>query len=195
MKRKTDKAKTGTVALMALAMAAGMASCEKSQSYSELLRDEEHACNWFLAQKRIITEVPSDSVFQTGVDAPFYKLDNDGYLYMQVINPGDKDDKAKTGDKVYFRYERQNIRYMYENGDYSSEGNSSGMDFSNTKFIYGNYTLPSSSQWGQGIQKPLDFLGYNSEVNLVLKSYYGFVADQTMCMPYIINVRYFKPAY
>ena len=55
--------------------------------------------------------------------------------------------------------------------------------------------LPSTTRYGEGIQKPLDFVGYNAEVNLVLSSYYGFVTDQTSCIPYIINIRYFRPEY
>lgn len=183
--------------LTVLIVAAGVASlssCEKSQSYSELLNQEEHACNWFLAQRRVETEIPADSVFKCGKDAPFYKLDEDGSIYMQVINPGD-DKRAQDGDVVYFRYERQNIRYMYEDNDYTKDGNSDGMNYAPTNFVYNNYTLTTSSQWGQGIQRPLEFLGFNSEVNLVLKSKYGFTSDQTACMPFYINVRYFKPAY
>ncbi len=195
MINKRNRFKFISLASLLFAMMLGASSCEKTQSYSELLRNEEHACNWFLAQKRVVTEIPSDSVFETGPDAPFYKLDNDGYIYMQVINPGDPESRAVRGDNVYFRYNRQNIRFMYEDGDYTSEGNSSGMQNANTKFVYDNYELESSAKWGQGIQKPLEFLGYNSEVNLVLKSYYGFLQDQSICMPYIINVRYFKPAY
>ena len=39
------------------------------------------------------------------------------------------------------------------------------------------------------------YLGYNSEVNLVLRSYIGFTNDQAQCLPYAMNVRYFKPEY
>ena len=55
--------------------------------------------------------------------------------------------------------------------------------------------LSSYLEYGTGIQMPLKFLGYGSEVNLVLKSYYGFQEDQTSCIPYLINIRYFKPEY
>lgn len=195
-KRMPSRMSLGALAmLMALAMS-GLVSCSKSQSYSELLRDEEKAVNWFLAQKKVELEIPADSIsFKTGENAPFYKLDEDGYVYMQVISKGDMDDRAESGDLVYFRFSRQNINYLYTGVSDSWSGNSENLASGLSTFVYKNLTLQSSAQYGTGIQMPLKFFGYNSEVNLVLKSYYGFTSDQTTCTPYIINVRYFKPEY
>ena len=191
--------------VFAVMMLAGMvvSSCSKTQSYSELRRDEEHAVNWFLAQKRVELQVPSDSIsFETGENAPFYKLDEDGYVYMQVINKGEVDDngtptdKVKSGDQVYFRFERKNIKYMYENLGDAEGGNSDNLTSeAGTYFFYKNTYMQVSTQWGTGIQMPMKFFGYNCEVNLIIKSYCGFVSDQTNCDPYVLNVRYFKPEY
>lgn len=173
-------------------------SCSKTQSYSELLREEEKAVNAFLAGERVILEVPADSIsFETGPDAPFYKLDEDGYVYMQVINKGDLNDKVEAGDLVYFRFTRENLKAKYFGMDYGDEGNSDNLvsNLGTTSFVYKNTYLQSSTRWGTGIQMPMRFFGYNSEVNLVLKSYYGFMEDQSICLPYLINVRYFKPEY
>lgn len=183
--------------LSMLALSIMATSCDEHESYSELLRDEEHAVNWYLAQQRVEASVPADSVLLTGSDAPYYKLDEDGYIYMQVIEAGDVEDKPEVGDKVYFRYTRKNIKNLYNYGSASDDGNADdlGGTFEGISFVYGNSVLPSTAQWGTGIQKPLEFVGYNSEVNLVLSSYYGFVSDQTSCQPYAINIRYFKPEY
>lgn len=172
-----------------------LASCSKTESYSELLREEEKAVNWFLAGQRVETEIPADSIsFITGPDAPFYRLDEDGYVYMQVINPGN-DEKVEKGDMVYFRYMRTNLKYLYEGLDSEPIGNSDYLGYGPASFIYENTYLTSSTQWGTGIQMPLRFLGYNSEVNLVLRSYYGFTEEQAYCLPFLINLRYFKPEY
>lgn len=183
--------------LIMLPMLAVLCGCSKSESYSELLRDEEKACNWYLSNHRVETEIPADSIFECGPDAPFYRMDEEGFLYMQVINPGRKSPSPKDGDVVYFRFMRQNIKNMYEGMDAADEGNGDDMDsmVGNTRFVLGNLTLPSSSKWGTGLQMPLRYLGYESEVNLVLKSYVGFTADQSECLPYVVNVRYFKPEY
>lgn len=185
-----------------LGVCLGGMSCSESRSYSELLRDEEKAVNWYLAGERVEINIPADSIsFETGEGAPFYKLDENGYVYMQVIDKGELNsqgkpvNKVKAGDLVYFRFNRCNIQTLYQGGEPYWEGNSEDITNQLSSFVYKNTYLQSTTTWGTGIQTPLKFLGYDSEVNLVLKSYYGFSQDQTYCIPYIINVRYFKPEY
>ncbi len=174
-----------------------VAGCDKSESYSDLLRDEERAVNWYLAQHRVETEVPADSIFEIGKDAPFYRMNEDGTVYMQVVKAGDPADKPADGDRVYFRFERQNIKYLYEGLDVTPEGNMDNFNVAlgATSFIMGNRSLQSTTKYGTGIQLPMTYLGYFSEVNLVLKSYAGFPENQSECTPYIMTVKYFKPEY
>lgn len=181
-------------------------SCSKSQSYSELLREEEKACNWYLANKNVVLEYPenktdlitSETLKSDGVvwgeDAPFYKLDAEGYVYMQVVK-ADYSEMVQNGDLVYFRFLRESIKDLYENVETTPGGNGDYLPNGTTSFVYKNTYLSSTTTWGTGIQMPLQYLGYNSEVNLVLKSYYGFTDEQTYCIPYIINLKYFKPEY
>lgn len=176
-----------------------MASCDKSQSYSELLRDEEKAVNWFLAGQNVINEMPANvedfiTVSEAGEDAPFYRLDADGNVYMQVVR-ADTENPVEAGDLVYFRFSRENILFMYQDIESSTTGNSDNLASGPASFVYKNTSLNSSLVWGTGIQMPLKYMGYNSEVNLVLKSYYGFYEDQSTCVPYLINLRYFKGEY
>lgn len=190
--------KTALLAAVAFFGTSLFSSCEDSESYSDLLRTEEKAVNRFLAHQKVALEIPSDSTsFITGPDAPFYKLDEEGYLYMQVISKGDASDRVEEGDVVYFRFERANLLYWAPDVNVPTEGNSDNLtnSYGNTSFVYKNLYLDSSTQWGTGIQVPLRFFGYNCEVNLVLQSYYGFLTDQTTCTPYLINLRYFKPEY
>lgn len=179
----------------------GFTGCSESQSYAELLRDEEEAVNWYLAKCNVLLDLPEDpkdlvTVNAFGEEAPFYKLDNDGYVYMQVVN-ADFDEMVSEGDLVYFRFMRQNIATLYEyDGELESwEGNSDYLPNGTASFVYKNNVLTSSTKWGTGIQMPLQYLGFNSEVNLILKSYYGFTDEQTYCIPYIMNIRYFRPEY
>lgn len=175
------------------------ASCSKTESYSDLLKKEQKASNWFLAQQKVCNDIPSDSIFLQGKDAPFYKMDNDGYIYMQVIKTGDRE-LPKSGATVYFTYSRYNIDTMYTNNTLDiavTDGNQDNFisSIGDTYFIFNNYSVSSSAYFGSGIQLPLSYLGYNSEVNILLKSYYGFSQDNTTCIPYLVNVRYFKAEY
>lgn len=182
----------------AFVMSLFFASCSKTESYSDLLKKEQKASNWFLAQHKVCNEIPADSVFITGPDAPYYKMDDDGYIYMQVLEVGDRVIPA-TGDQVYFTYTRYNIDTMYSNNtlDIKGEGNQDNFlnSVGNTYFIFNNYNVQLSAYFGSGMQLPLSYLGYNSKVNILLKSYYGFSDDNVTCIPYLVNVRYFKAEY
>lgn len=181
--------------LAAVIVLLATAACSKSKSYSEMLRDEEKATNWWLANQKIVNEVPADSVFLTGKDAPFYKLDEDGYIYMQVINPGDPAKKAKKGQQVFFRYMRTNILELYRGNNPQPSGNANDVGGGNsTSFRFEDLSASTSLQFGAGIQMPLRYLGLDCEVNLVLRSYYGFNGETGQCQPYIYNIKYY-PAY
>lgn len=169
----------------------GLTSCNDNESYAELLDDERHACNAFLANFRI-AEVPADSVFEVGSDAPYYKLDEDGNVYMQVLKTGDLSKKAKKSQYIYFRFTRYNLLTWYtQDHAWNGEGNADDISSASTYFLYQDYTLPSSSQWGYGVQMPLNYLGVDCEVNLVIKSQYGQTSDISYVQPYMYHVRYF----
>lgn len=173
--------------------------CSKSQSYSELLRDEEHAVNWYLANYNVELDLPEDpedfvTYEEMGENAPFYKLDEDGYVYMQVVK-ANLNDPVAEGDLVYFRFLRESILDMYNGVESAPNGNLDYLPNGTTSFVYKNTYLTSTTTWGTGIQMPLAYLGYNSEVNIILKSYYGFTDEQSYCIPYIMNIKYFKPEY
>lgn len=174
-----------------------MLGCNKTESYTELLRSEQRAVNSYLAQHRVEVEVPADSIFVYGSDAPYYRMDEDGTIYMQVVNPGDLNDRPENGDRVYFRFRRMNLKDLYEYGSASWEGNMNNLDqiVNSTSFILGNKIYPTTTQFGTGMQVPMNYLGYYSEVNLILKSYSGFPDDQTACIPYVLNIKYYKAEY
>ena len=66
------------------------------------------------------------------------------------------------------------------------------MDAQSCSFTYADYSLPSTSQWGYGLQYPLNFLGVECEVNLVIKSQFGFTSEISYVMPFLYHVRYFR---
>ena len=188
MKNKISKSLF--LGLMALTL---LTACDNDQNYADRLNEERNAVNAYLANHRVCMSVPEDTVFEVGEDAPFYRIDPDGNIYMQVIKPGDRvNDKAQTGAPIYFRYSRYNLSSWYADGVMTLySGNENTMDEAPCSFNFGDYTLPSSSQWGYGLQYPLIFLGVNCEVNLVIKSQYGFTNEISDVLPFLYHVRYF----
>ena len=65
-------------AIVAILATTAFNSCNDNKSYAEQLNDERRACNAYLANYEVINDIPEDTVFQTGSDAPFYRIDKDG---------------------------------------------------------------------------------------------------------------------
>lgn len=170
------------------ALAASMAatSCGDSKSYAELLQDENKATNLFLVNQKVEMSVPADSVFLTGINAPYYQIDEEGNVFMQVINPGTKGNKAQADQLIYFRFTRYSL-YTYTftpgvstntkgyYGEFTDgEGNDSDLSYGSASFRFHDTSSSSSLYtYGEGVQLPLEFLPIDCEVNVLIKSQGG----------------------
>lgn len=181
------------ILLLAVAIAA-LSSCSNSKSYANRLVDENKAINLYLSDFKVENSIPADTAFLTGADAPFYRLDDEGNLFMQVIRPGDRENNQVTDDQlIFFRFTRYNLTYFFKYDEMVGEGNAIDINYSPTSFRFNNTTLSSSTQYGTGIQEPLKYLGIDCEVNLIVKSQYGFTSEIANVSPYLYHLRYFVP--
>ena len=178
--------------LTSLTLISILSACDDSKTYAELLADENKYVNNFLADHKVINSIPEDTVFITGENAPYYRLDDDGNLYMQVVSPGTPGNKAKENELLYFRFSRYNLVY-YKNGLFGqSEGNDEVLG-GNYSFRYGNYELNSTYSLGAGIQAPLEYVPVDAVVNIVIKSQYGMPSEISYVQPFLYSIRYFRP--
>ncbi|MCF0218617.1 MAG: DUF4827 family protein [Muribaculaceae bacterium] len=180
----------------AVALVMGLSACKDSKSYADLLRQETVYVNNFLADQRVENSIPADSVFEVGENAPYYMLDKEGNVYMQVLDPGDLTFRPEKDDRVYFRFTAYPLN-TYQTGvplegegnaDDISGGNGVGAQF----FLFNDYTNTNSATFGEGIQAPMFFLGVNAKVNVVIKSQFGWAAMIANVIPYVYNVRYYS---
>ena len=181
-------------AVAVAALSAGtLSSCSDKKSYADLLTEENHAVNLFLVDQRVCDDIPTDTnfVFETGPDAPYYKLDEDGNMYMQVVNPGTKGNYADADEIIYFRYTRYNLS-NYNGTLTGGDGNETDMGAYNAWFRFQNYQLQSSYQWGSGVQQPLLYLPVDCEVNIVIKSQFGFYSETSYVTPFLYRLRYYR---
>lgn len=195
---------------------AALPACKDKESYADLLRDENYAVNDFLVNYPVITSIPVDSVFITTKDVesdpafreefadlnetelheaaimrtPFYRMDEDGYVYMQVLDPG-TGARAVADQQIWFRFTRYNLKVAYETGEWEPSGNEQDVASNPTSFRYRNTTLTSTTNWGTGIQVPLDYLKLNCHVRMVIKSYLGPVQEVSSVYPFLYNIRYY----
>lgn len=203
MKFKVSSTLAGAAALMGAMLFT--TSCNDSKSYADLLSEESKAVNVFLADNNVILDVPENGEFKEGKDAPYYRLDSEGNVYMQVISSGNKKHMVQTDDQVYFRFTRYAIKsYVpehYENGKLvdgsfsESWGNASDLSVGASSFRYQNFLLSSTSQWGTAIQEPLKYLGMYCEVNLIVKSQVGLTQETSQVNPFLYHVWYLPPGY
>ena len=154
--------------------------------------EEDMYTNNYLADHYVELSIPEDTVFQTvaevGSKAPFYRLDEDGMLYMQVINAGTKGNRVADDEQIYFRYMRFPLA-LYSNGTLpSGEGNM--ITISPAWFRFNNFQLQTSYQWGQGVQMPLHYLPVDCEVNIVIKSQMGLSDETANVQPYLWHITY-----
>lgn len=181
------------ISIAATALATAVTSCDDTKSYAELLTEETHNVNAYLANHRVINSVPEDSVFEIGENAPYYRMDDGGNVYMQVLVKGDGE-RPKDEDQIYFRYMRYDLsNYAKTDSLPAGTGNADDMDYEATWFRLNNTTLSASYKYGTGIQTPMNYLPLNSEVNIVIKSQYGFTGETSYVVPFLYHVRYFKP--
>lgn len=164
------------------------ASCDNSDSYAELLIKQDHYVNNFLADQRVELEIPADTVFLTGEDAPYYRLDDDATMYMQVLDPGTEGNMVSYDEQIYFRYTRWSLA-SYSNGTLPT-GAGNNITLSPAWFRYGNYQIQSSYNWGVGIQTPLKYLPIDCVVNIVIKSQNGFTQETSDVRPYLYRLTY-----
>lgn len=177
-----------------LSMLLATVACSDNKSYADLLWDENKCVNSFLAQHRVMESFPGADNCETGSQAPYYRVDDEGNVYMQVLQKGNGT-YPETGERVYFRYMRYDLNYYIVGSDDNvGAGNTDNMNTSPTYFLFNDFTIEQSSQYGTGIQKPVELLGYGCKVNVVIKSQSGPSGDMSYVVPYLYNISYNKPA-
>ncbi len=178
-------------ALMLVVTALAFTACNNTTSYADLLKDETKSINNFLADQKVIGSVPEDSIFITGEEAPYYRMDEDGYVYMKVIKTGDMKNRPEYNDLVYMRFTRYNLENYKDGKLPEGSGNAENVIDSYT-FRYQNNQSANTQTWGQGIQYPLHYLGYGCEVKMVIRSAYGPSKEISQVVPFLYHVRYYK---
>ena len=112
---------------------------------------------------------------------------------MQVLDPGDPDSRPESGDRVYFRYMRYNLYNYVVGGTNTGSGNASNLGASPAYFVFEQLYNSQSQLFGEGIQFPCRFLGWNAKVNLVVKSQMGASSEMSYVIPYLYVISYYPP--
>lgn len=120
------------------------ASCNKTPTYMDRLKDESKAINRFISRNNlvILDEYPSNGVFR---ENEFYRDPYSG-VYYNIIDPGNSNIKVEQGSEINIRY--KGLTYF--------------MTDDTTKYTNDN---PVTSPWPQTIT-------FQGQLNSVTRSYY-----------------------
>lgn len=158
----------------------------------DMKRTENIAMKKYLSGFNVVDVIPAINEIKVDSVAPFYKLNPEGTVYMQVVKMG-AEPVATSGEKIYFRYLRYNLLSYLENGalpDGQGNLNSATQDVS---FFELGSDKPSTIQWGAAIQMPMLLgLPVGSEVNLVVASEAGLTSEISSVTPFLYRIRYFR---
>lgn len=178
---KGSKSQTGTITVT-----------QNPCTLEDLKKTELRAIKKYLSKFDVVDQLPAIADIQVGSVAPFYKLNSEGTVYMQVVRKGTAP-AASEGETIYFRFLRYNLLSYLENGVLpNGEGNMNSLIPAATSFELGS-DKPATTQWGTAIQMPMILgLPVDSEVNLVVASEAGFTSEISSVIPYLYNIRYFK---
>ena len=181
---KGTKSQTGTITIT-----------QNPCTLEDLKKTEQRAMKKFLSKFDVVDALPAIADIQVGSVAPFYKLNSEGTVYMQVVKMGTLP-AAADGEMIYFRFMRYNLLSYLANGVLpNGEGNLNSITQEVTSFILGS-DKPSTTQWGTAIQMPmLVGLPIDSEVNLIVASEAGPTNEISSVIPFLYNIRYFKATY
>ncbi|MCM1356501.1 MAG: DUF4827 domain-containing protein [Staphylococcus sp.] len=178
---KGNKSQTGTITVV-----------QNLLTLEDLQKTERRAIKSYLSKFDVIDKLPAVTDIQVGSVAPFYKLDNDGKVYMQVVKMG-AEPAAVTGEKIYFRFLRYDLLYYLNNGLLpNGTGNMTDISQDATSFTLGSDN-EETKQWGTALPLPMQIgLPLGSEVNLVVSSEAGITNEISSVIPYLYNIRYYK---
>ncbi len=150
----------------------------------DMIQREQKAMSKYIKRFEVIDHLPPLTDIQPSSVSPFYKLDEEGTVYMQVVKLGEGP-AVSAGETISFRYLKFDLLCFYDDNKLpAGSGNlNSGEPYEMT---FGNtYT------YGTGLQLPLKYgLPLGSEVNLVVSSSAGPSFDASAHIPYLYNLKY-----
>ncbi|MDF9830714.1 DUF4827 family protein [Parabacteroides sp. PF5-6] len=179
--------KRGFNVLLILFVGMVILSCNKTKSYTDMLKAEGKAIDRLIDQEglEILKRMPSDYKFK---ENEYVKLDND--VYLQIVDTGDGTRATQYSSHILCRFTAN--RFMLDTATYQNRYSNFGPNSNGTapiEFIYGYTTvIPQSSTtdyqsvlegfMSEGLQAGLEYVGNKGRVRLIVPFKRGSSYDQ-----------------
>lgn len=170
-------------------------SCSKTKSYTDMLKAEEKAIDRLIAQEgiEVLKDFPVDTIFK---ENQFVKLENG--VYMNIIDRGTSQRAVLNKTNILIRFTARHIisdsltyiaknnYYIYSNYGPHSNGTTPW------EFRYGAYAEANVWFIGEGIQTPLEYVGDNAKVKLIVPFKRGDYYDDRAGEPLYYEILLYK---
>lgn len=163
---------------LAAAMLIVSASCNKTKTYADYLKDESRAINRFISKNNItvLEEFPENGVFTAN---QFFRDPASG-VYYNIISYGDTTNRIKEGEEIYIRF--SGLTYFMDNDTlkYNNE-NPNTSPFPQTVVYRGPLTIATKSFYedsSPGWIAPIRYVGHAGSVKMLIPSSMGFSYDR-----------------
>lgn len=202
---KDEKMKKGFNILLIVCAALLTLSCNKTKSYTDMLNDEKKAIDRLIDREgiEVLKHYPEDGVFK---ENQFVKLENG--VYMNVIDSGTGQRAVLNKTKVFYRciafypldstyllranslglitpYWLYGNRDTYRSVNYGPNSNGT----SPYSFTYGDY---NSEYISEGLIAPLEYVGHNAKVKLIVPFKRGLSIDNGNGQPIYYEILHYK---
>lgn len=151
-------------------------SCDNAPTEEEFLKPYDLAFAYYLNQKQVVKHLPDK--LECGENAPFYQIDKDGYVFMQVVE--NNGPMAFNGRSFAKRYASYNLLEYYKTKvwpkPFATSNTSSLTPLPTSKFDVNSI---------QYLHLALHYVGVESTVNFVVRQDFN-----RSDIPYYIEVRY-----
>lgn len=162
--------------LISLLTVFSFSSCSSDEPENDVVKKNNDAFNYFLSQYKVIKDIPTS--LETGENAPFYQIDKDGFIFLQVIE--NKGIMTKDNEKIYFRYSTFSLISYFETHVWPKPTATDETDFdiSDSFLTYNSTsTIPTII--------PLNYVGNESRVNIAVRQ----ISDKGD-FPFLMNISY-----
>lgn len=178
--------KTGYIILILASLLVFGASCNKTKTYADLLKEENRAIDKFISKNKlvILNDFPKNGVFKAN---EFYRDPATG-VYYNIIDVGDTITipKIKVGEEVYVRFNGLNYfskedTVKYNNMDPIKSPLPATLVFrgevtvANRSFLYSGTT--------PGWVVPLKHVGHTGKAKMIVPFNMGSPSDQSAYTP------------
>lgn len=153
------------------------ASCKHRKMYADYLKDEAKAIDLFISKNNltILNEFPKSGVFR---EKEFYK-DPTG-VYYHIISYGDTTSKLQLKETIYIRFKGLNYFMLEKGTDLSNFGSVFPEEMT---YVGPVNALTMSSYANPGWAVPLEHVGHNGKVKMIIPFEMGSQSDQSNFQP------------